>query len=243
MKTLTEERPILFSSEMVCETILGRKNHTRRTSNLKEINEIPDQWEFVDATSFLVSYLQALFVNRNTKERKWIRCPYGIKGDLLWVRETWRVGAWDENRKSIAVDYKAGDFARTEWIKISDETMLERLISQSNIDAKNAGFHIGWNPGDSPCRWRPSIHMPRGVSRLMLEIKDIRIERLHEISEQDAEAEGVQFLREMPDADETLTARDLYEILWEGINGRDSWKTNPWVWVIEYQTWEDEFPY
>jgi hypothetical protein len=83
---------------------------------------------------------------------------------------------------------------------------------------------------------RPSIHMPRFASRTNLEVSSIRVERLQDITEADAEAEGVDFLRHVPDADETLSARDLYRILWDSINDARGygWNTNPWVWVVDF---------
>jgi len=84
-------------------------------------------------------------------------------------------------------------------------------------------------------KWKPSIHMPRAACRLMLEITGVRVERLNDCSEADAEAEGIAFLREVPDVDETLTARQLYECLWDGINGASAWEANPWVWVVEFK--------
>lgn len=83
---------------------------------------------------------------------------------------------------------------------------------------------------------RPSIHMPRVASRTNLEVTGVRVERLQDISEADAEAEGIDFLRHVPDADETLSARDLYRILWDTINEARGfgWNTNPWVWVVEF---------
>ena len=84
-------------------------------------------------------------------------------------------------------------------------------------------------------RGRPSIHMPRWASRILLEITAVRVERLQDISEEQAEAEGVNFLRYVPDADETLTAAQLFECLWSSINGDESWSANPWVWVVEFK--------
>lgn len=84
-------------------------------------------------------------------------------------------------------------------------------------------------------KWRPSIHMPRWASRITLEITGVRVERLQDISEADAIAEGVGFLRHVPDVDETLTAKQLYECLWESINGPGSWESNPWVWVVSFK--------
>lgn len=83
--------------------------------------------------------------------------------------------------------------------------------------------------------WKPSIHMRRRDSRILLEVTDVRVELLQDISEEQAEAEGVGFLRHAPDADETLTAAQLFECLWSSINGDESWHGNPWVWVVEFK--------
>ena len=90
-------------------------------------------------------------------------------------------------------------------------------------------------------KWTPSIFMPRKASRLTLEILSVRVERVQDISEADAEAEGIQFIREHPDADETLTARQLFEALWDSINAKKSpWSANEWVWVISFKRVEQE---
>lgn len=75
--------------------------------------------------------------------------------------------------------------------------------------------------------------MPRSMCRLVLEITDVRVERLHAISAADAEAEGIDFLRHVPDADETLTPQQLFHCLWDGTGG--DWDANPWVWVIGFR--------
>jgi hypothetical protein len=83
----------------------------------------------------------------------------------------------------------------------------------------------------------PSIHMPRWVSRIELEMTGVRVERLQDISRADAEAEGVNFLRHVPDADETLTVQELYSVLWDNLNAARGygWDANPWVWVVEFR--------
>jgi hypothetical protein len=132
-------------------------------------------------------------------------CPKGFIGDRLWVKETFCEIPLKSGKMGFA--YRADDHA---FANIED------------------GYEwIG--------KWKPSIFMPRAASRITLEITAIRVERLQDISETDAEAEGVEFMRHIPDADETLSARTLYEILWESINGEGSWDTNPWVWVIEFK--------
>ena len=89
-----------------------------------------------------------------------------------------------------------------------------------------------------PGPWRPSIHMPRWASRITLEVTGVRVERLHEISNDDAKAEGAEFWRD----DGTLTGlppcsahRYEFEDLWTSINGADSWNANPWIWVVSFR--------
>ncbi len=82
--------------------------------------------------------------------------------------------------------------------------------------------------------------MPRWASRIQLEITDVRVERLNNISNADAEAEGIDYLRHIPDADETLCASQLFEILWDSSYGLGPWNANPWVWVIEFARVEAE---
>lgn len=81
-------------------------------------------------------------------------------------------------------------------------------------------------------KYRPSIYMPRRLSRITLEVTGVRVERLQDISEADALAEGVA-AKHTPDAD--YTAREAYAALWEQINGGGSWAANPWVWVVEFK--------
>lgn len=105
-----------------------------------------------------------------------------------------------------------------------------------------------------PKRWRPSIHMPRVASRITLEVTGVRVERLHQLSEADALAEGIHRIdigsgyeprysaapRSWADAvegdpDVQLTASAAFRELWESINGLRSWLANPWVWVVEFK--------
>jgi len=96
---------------------------------------------------------------------------------------------------------------------------------------KMVPLHL-WHPGereamDTHCdRWKPSIHLPRSASRLALEVVGVRVERLQEISEADAKAEGVASI-------------DEYAALWDSINGVGSWALNPWVWVVEFKKMEE----
>jgi hypothetical protein len=84
--------------------------------------------------------------------------------------------------------------------------------------------------------WKPSIHMPREASRITLEITDIRAERLDDISEADAMAEGVPWRDVAGLAGHT--SRKLFKTLWESIYGEESWAENPWVWVVVFKRLE-----
>ena len=139
------------------------------------------------------------------------RCPYGQAGDQLWVREA---------------------FSGPHCMDASDGC---KAVPPSKWgDCSRIWYWADGNPTEGDwTRPRPSIHMPRWASRILLEIAAVRVERLQDISETDAEAEGIQ---EIVDAgvDHDGTPRDAYRALWEQINGADSWSANPWVWVVEF---------
>ncbi len=125
--------------------------------------------------------------------------PYGKVGDLLWVRET--ASFWIKDGKP-------------------EKIMNYRADYIPNIEEINA-------PRWEKQEWRPSIHMPRWASRLTLEITAVRVERLLDITQRDAVAEGIKPLQ-------GNAIRGFCD-LWKSINGESSWATNPWVWVIEFK--------
>lgn len=153
-------------------------------------------------------------------------CPYGVSGDRLWVKETHAI------------------VPRTAYAM--SDGVQQTLKPGDDHDA--AVYAADWERS-KPGRWRPSIHMPRWASRLMLEITDVRVERLQEIGEADAEAEGISIQRpadkdggrhfgvEGLDVDEKTAAR-AFRSLWEHINGRDRWEANPWVWTVSFRVLE-----
>ena len=152
-------------------------------------------------------------------------CPYGQSGDRLWVRESW--------------------FQRGKWllqgVPNADADDIYWCGTQEIAYAANVK-----RPGHD-WRSRPSIHMPRWASRITLEVTGVRVERLQDISEEDARAEGITdggclncgnpetdcgCLNPQPDA------RDSFVRLWQSINGPKSWDANPWVWVVEFKRLE-----
>ena len=143
-------------------------------------------------------------------------CPYGQPGDRLWVRETWQ--SLTDNGVCYSLTPPA-----------SGCCVLYRATDEER-----------WIP---PLPWRPSIFMPRWASRITLAIENIRIERLNHISEADAVAEGVTWRKcddfqpvpiPGPYGPCSGPARAAYMELWESINGRDSWHSNPFVWAITF---------
>lgn len=142
-------------------------------------------------------------------------CPYGAIGDRLWVRETWnQFDGWAGYR--YAADYDG-------W----------------GIGPDDDPDHVP----DHAVRWRPSIHMPRAASRITLEITAVRVERLQDISESDAQEEGCALECMTPTGDDNGSAiygHSGFMNLWKSINGTESWESNPWVWVIEFKRVETE---
>lgn len=142
-------------------------------------------------------------------------CPYGAPGDRLWVRETWGLSAY---------------FDDTDWLSESIVGQSQDLTASWRLRYA-ADYEGPTSRGEYP-HWRPSIHMPRWVSRLTLEVTEVRIERVQDISEAEAIAEGV-----IPSAScESVRAHvDAFEELWCDINGAESWSANPWVWVVSFK--------
>jgi hypothetical protein len=168
--------------------------------------------------------------------------PYGYAGDQIRVKETYFAwGRW-ETRFSA----KKG---RDEWHFV-DMTLESgrRYGYDADEDVPLVGKR---NAGVTPAWWkRPAIFMPRAASRITLEITSVRVERLQEISEADADAEcfGGDFPSNvLPElfpgtADDWghLSMAQCYRRLWESINGPGSWDLNPWVWVVEFKRKESK---
>lgn len=220
------EKPILFSAPMVSAILAGRKTQTRRPLKLQPLDVIPMKGEFETADGGPTAWV-GLMQREPEPKGTVFRCRYGVRGDRLWVRETW--GVWMDSE--VADHIHEPTWYRADY---SQEQEREQAM----------------------CRWRPSIHMPRVRSRIDLEVVAIRVERLQEISAQDAIAEGLDALTKdgvtvkhgiadldgLPGTDDHGWAwkdwerdpRDAYRKLWESINGKGSWDSNPWVWVVTF---------
>ncbi len=239
------ERPISFSGSMVRAILAGDKTQTRRI--IKDPNGLYahlGQQTVHPAVSEIVSCGDGMFRQTAPEHIKQmyistfpchsLRTPYGQPGERLWVREAFRFAASLDRLSPNDVGEKALDAGyRTPWAP-----------TQFEADGHRAGAWHGFDTPPTlttPGKLRPSIHMPRWVCRLMLEISSVRAERLNTISEADARAEGCDPWEDLTGVQDVTVGERLhgykraYQHLWEQLNGPGSWQTNPWVWVIEFR--------
>lgn len=230
-----KERPILFSAPMVRALLDGTKTQTRRVVTNPHRNDygfvLQDYgkgwWPYRSHDGESGCYLDRQKDGDYYSEAS-LRCPFGQSGDRLWVREAW------QHHEGGAVYDAAGGVADT----FEPETIYR--ASHPNY----------------PGPWRPSIHMPRWASRIDLEVTGVRVERLQDISEGDALAEGITSVRSPEwdgahwpkwrrefDAAKARGAKpplgpspsEVYRALWEDISSAKSWAANPWVWAVTFR--------
>lgn len=232
---------------MVQAILAGRKTQTRRIIKPRNNDSIFVGWD------------DKFVLDDGNKEWVLSECPYGRPGDRLWVRETWLPGAWDAQEGQIKAIYKA-DMKKSGWIipfpDDDDGEKFNRMwrsicdeLDRNGIKPDADGMYNFQGVQKQPLSWRPSIHMPRAACRLILQITDIRVEHLQNISEEDAIAEGVLITGKNlynESIYKDYTGESLHEFgwssacrsfqsLWQSINGPESWDVNPWVWVIEFE--------
>ena len=240
------DRPILFRPELVKAILDGRKTQTRRIMK-------PQPQHYAGGVHpnhtaiHLAPYIDAYCGERKTPENPkgmstnwwwWTeddrqgpsigRCPYGAPGDRLWVKEAWQYYDWDDDgRPKIRYRLDGETLWRDppdEWSDRVGDIWIE-LSDPTNYDIDNAARDR---------RWRSPMFMPRWASRVTLEITNIRIERVQDISEDDAEAEGVTPILVPPDGGSAPHVEGFARV-WDSINGAGSWDTNPWVWAITFR--------
>lgn len=239
-----KERGMIFNGEMVRAILDGRKTQTRRIMK-PQPEPCPRGGHWWPSNVFKTM----LHVEEEMQNGKggWgglvgDACPFGDVGDRIWVREAYRFPASLDDVSPTGVGEMA---VATGYRKPWAPTFYEFTGT----------FSDGWKGFETPPKvsgagkLRPSIHMPRWASRILLEITDVRVERLNAISEEDAEAEGIDMeaLYDSQDcydciADHNMTGRPTvtgaFKFLWESIYGEEGWKSNPWVWVIEFKRME-----
>lgn len=224
---MTRERPILFSDEMVRALLDGRKTQTRRVVKPQPLTDgaryYADAYNKTERWAFW-----RCDDNRMSEPRTW-RCPQGVGGDRLWVREAWA----PFYAPGAALAYPQPDMHEANAIRYRatpDQVRAYPTSLASWLTRPSSREHV----------WRPSIFMPRWASRITLEIVDVRVQRLHDISEEDAHAEGCRPRRFCAEPNGETTARREYEWLWERINGEGSWASNPWVWAVSFKRIDGE---
>lgn len=236
-----KEHPIIFNGEMVRAILDGRKTQTRRVVKLPKGFPADSVGEFRKATAWPRGFPDATKDQWRACLKKFnywsplIRCPYGKVGDALWVREEWRVDScgtwWKVNgvggRRGAHIDYRA-DVDR-EFVDLSDDGEFCKAEHYCKKHREGA--------------YSPSRHMFRWASRITLEITNIRVERVQDISEEDILAEGVRLppteLCPLVNTGSKLMVR--FESLWDSINADRgfSWAEDVWVWVIDFKPKDD----
>lgn len=206
-----KERGMIFNGEMVRAILDGRKTQTRRIMAPQPADDI-ERCIFPNPEA--IGWKSSLRHKHGSTTAHF--CHYRKPGDRIWVRETFQGPLFDYDlmdsyckdptpfEKPEFCVYKADGVPAPEFYDADDE------------------LH---------CCWRPSIHMPRWASRILLEITNVRVERLKSISDGDAIREGCS-TADMKSGD---CVADVFARLWASIYGAESWNANPWVWVIEFK--------
>jgi hypothetical protein len=233
---MIKERPILFSAPMVRAILEGRKTVTRREVKKQAALDCL-------AAGFEPAFL-ALPGNADM-------CPYGQPGERLWVRETWGVISHDFDEDGNLVDWKPDRPASAiREMRFGQGYYSGHVIYRADGEAAWAGDDDGG--GDDRSAWKPSIHMPRIASRILVEVTDVRVERLQggegeTTLESRYVAEGIHRIhhgdgdyyfhpfKDEPGPGNWCDPFDAWRELWVSINGADSWNRNPWVWVVEFK--------
>ena len=233
------ERGMIFNGEMVRAILDGRKTQTRRIMKIQPSDgfhpthngydlDLNAHWYtpgVVDKNGYLQPAKKDVFGVAD--ENEGYTCPFGAVGDRIWVRETWGVVSHAFSDDGLMID----------WVPDRPATAIHEMpfgngyYSGYAIYATDGDFTWGDDDGyeDGRWCWKPSIHMPRAASRILLEITDVRVERLRSMSQDDARAEGVIA------ASGPMEAGLAFRELWDSIYGEESWKANPWVWVIGFK--------
>lgn len=226
-------KQILFSSDMIRSILNGHKHQTRRMTGLKKINKKPSDYNFIGYDQNTKSFE---FRNINTKESVYVKCQYNSPDNILWVRES------------------------HVWIQsIHCHDLLEGSRTKNQF-AYKASVHkdfMNYAKEQYGYKWTPSLHMKKIACRLILKVKEIRVERMHDISREDALAEGIRAFTkdnvllkyglngwnwQMYSGSPAMRSSPIsafYE-LWESIYGIENSSIDPWVFVIEFEPIEIE---
>ena len=228
------DKPIIFSAAMVQALLAGRKSQTRRV-----LSPQPEAWaEAVELAPYRGFGRPGALIQRALDDSRQHACGKAVyaPGDRLWVRETWT----PETDRGIGYEPPFADRP----ILWSEGVEGDRYWTQPHYRATDPEPDLSYPDRDGPsCIWRPSIYMPRWASRLTLTVTDVRVERLQDISEADAIAEGGRpfFDRENPEMMGIVPVAPLrgpvhdFRRLWNSIHGPEAWAANPWVVAVSFR--------
>jgi hypothetical protein len=217
---MTKERPISFIPEMIRAERAGIKTQTRRVckpaAKLSEVVGIEDPSEIGQRP---LEVPGSGWFGDAEGEGDPFFCPYGKPGDRLWVREHYRLA------------------------QAFDSLPPRDVPNRIGVDGPPGQISLHYEADGPPDpllfgKFRPAMFMCRWMSRTLLEVVSIRVERLQDISEADAKAEGCSpapWVCAPGYSQYTREYREGYCLLWQSINGAGSWDLNPWVWVIEFK--------
>lgn len=222
-------RSIIFSSPMVLALLSGQKTQTRRVVKPQpvpfsaSVSTLPPSPEHLGKPWMPIG---------GVRQENW-RCPYGKPGDLLWVRETFAAAS---HARGLTPPLHKNRPSRKE----ADGTVFIPIYKATEPEGHPVSDE--GKPPEIRAKWTPAIYMPRWASRITLEITEVQPERLHDITEEDAKAEGACPEFEMPASDfvagsptPSPTFRVGFKRLWKEINGLSSWEENPWVWKVKFR--------
>lgn len=230
---MLKEKAILFSTEMVQAILDGQKTQTRR----------------------MVQPQEAL-------SKGWIdppKCPYGQAGNYLWVRESWRPISWSNMADEWIIEYKTRHTLQVknlypDSLEKDDDThlkLIDILLKKCEPEYNDDEETFSWTSDEieEHMPWKPSIHMPKSTARIWLKIKEIRVERLLDISEEDAFAEGVKYwvdegndpyldglFKDYETGKPGLASPySSFLSLWDKIHGHSESPEDPYVWVVTFE--------
>lgn len=235
----TKERPILMHARSVNSILAGRKTQTRRIVKPPpreilgaiELDDTRFRWDKSRTTVAGTRVAQQVHASNINDFRAWLilRCPYGQPGDRLWVRETFYIDTVPTGPLTFVVPE---DVDRDDVYYRADGDCCKQIPECSCAEVGKP-------------KWRSSIHMPRWASRLVLEITDVRVERVQDISKKDIEAEGLMHgALGWYGGDGTADApgrcfnvpQNAFGHLWNQTNGAGAWDRNDWVWVVGFRS-------
>ena len=207
-----KERPIIFSGPMVCAILAGAKTQTRRV-----MRDQPCELLDFNRGHLSIRVRRAVY-QAFSPQFPPVRCPYGKPGDRLWVRETWQAFFDDE----VPTERPRGP--------------RHTLGQPARPDRKSFVFYKAdgpepVHPDGFQALWKSPIQLPRKYSRITLEVTGVRVERLQDISRGDAMAEGCPF----PNMAYGTSPTQWFKDQWIDIYGPGEWRSNPWVWVVEFK--------